>query len=172
MQLKHPLTGVIILLMTLCAHIGVAQSDLPPPPYAQITYSDGSSVLVPGSGRTFPLVGVQANQPVQVTVQLAPSYALQTFTIEALDGGVALPPTSAVPTDPRNFINCTTVPCAQRISTDDMAKLAFAFVPGSTPGSYRLVLRKGGIAMVLEFWVLSPDPQNNPPVITPETPNS
>ncbi len=48
-------------------------ADPPPLPYAQITYSDGSTVIAPGAGGTFPLVGLQPAQPVKVTLEL-PTY--------------------------------------------------------------------------------------------------
>src|SRR2546428_5650250 len=67
-------------------------ADTPNPPYVTVTYSDGSSVVAPGASGTFPLVGLQAAEPVQVVVQLTANHADELFTVQSLDGGVVAPP--------------------------------------------------------------------------------
>ena len=155
-------------------------ADVPPLPYAQITYGDGSSVVAPGSGGNFPLIGLQPTQPVQVVVQLASNHALQLYMIEALDGGTVTPPAGPavpVPSPSPKQIPCIDPPgvCFAPIPdvTTQSAQLIFTFVPGLLPGSYRVALRNGTRAMLLEFWVADPNnPQINPPAITPAAPDN
>ena len=160
----------VTLLVALSLHTPSAQADMPPPPYATITYSDQSSVIAPGTGGTFPLIGVQAGQAVQVQIDYPSNDALQIIILRALDGGAVLPPgsvTTVQTTGP------PAVSSALALPIDNNATLAFTFVPGSNPGSYRVMLQHNGTSMRLEFWVLdSANPQNNPPAITPATPEN
>jgi hypothetical protein len=144
-------------------------ADLPPLPYAQITYGDGSLVVAPGSGGTFPLIGLQPAQPIQVVVQLTPNHALQLYMIEALDGGEVIPPAEG--SAPMSSPGQSLAPIPD--VTTQSAQLAFTFVPGLLPGSYRIALRNGTRSMLLEFWVQDPNnPQVNPPTITSTAPNN
>ena len=153
-------------------------ADLPYPPYATITYADGSSVVAPGASATFPLIGLQPNQVVQVTVQYPAagppvqqtvplSLANALIVVQSLDGAAVLPPSGVTPVTNAVCLGCdpkTNVP----LLTNAMAQLSFSFVAGPLPGSYRVALRHGTRAMLLEFWVIDPqNPEINPPAITP-----
>jgi len=180
MRLQRSLSVVFIFLVILSLGTVVAQlpsptpADSPDPPYATVTYSDGSSVVSPGAGGSYGLVGLQAGQLIQVVVQLAPSHALQLYTIEALDGGAVLPPeSSAAPPTGQQALCSVCFGFTLPQITSDTATLSFTFVPGSEPGAYRVVLQQGARATVLQFWVPDPqNPQNDPPAITPATPNN
>jgi hypothetical protein len=167
----------ITFAIALSISAAVAQlPNLPDPPYATVTYSDGSSVVTPGAGGTFALVGLQPNVPIQVIVQYPSSDALQLINLEPLDGGAVLPPADTPVSTFNNpcpgcVIVIPVVPVP--LLTDKQASLAFTFVPGTLPGSYQIALRQGTHALVLHFWVLDADnPQNNPPAITPADPNN
>src|ERR1051326_3103763 len=144
-----------------------SQSDLPPPPYATVTYADGSSVVAPGAGGTFPLVGLALNGAVQVSVQypqdsrasLNPSPAGNVIVVQALDSGAIIPAAGA-----SSFPDLCDQPACQAVAVllDTQLKLTFGFVPGVIPGSYRVALRHGARTMLLEFWAADPsNPQIN-----------
>ncbi|HYR22271.1 MAG TPA: hypothetical protein VEP30_05030 [Chthoniobacterales bacterium] len=180
MRLKRGFSIIFIFLAALSLRTVWGQlpiptpANYPDPPYAVVTYNDGTSVVSPGAGGTFALVGLQANLPVQITVQYPISDSGQLINLEALDGGAVLPPSDAtVPTMPNVPSVIPHQPPIPPLSllTDNVAKLAFTFVPGSISGSYRIALRHGRHAMVLEFWVEDlVNPQNNPPAITAAEP--
>ncbi|HYR22714.1 MAG TPA: hypothetical protein VEP30_07315 [Chthoniobacterales bacterium] len=179
----------LILLTTISTRaLGQLRSaDLPPAPYATITYSNGSSVVAPGGGGTFPLIGLQPTEAVQVTVQYPPgqppanaSNSLAVIVLQALDGGILLPPagTTAVLPGLAFGFNCDigdglSVCPFLALVADTTGKLVFTFVPGLLPGSYRVALRHGTRAMLLEFWVEDlANLQNNPPAITAAQPDN
>ncbi len=113
--------------------------------------------------------------------------------IQVLDGGAVAPaaseaapvysPTPAPLPCPKG-VNCE--PCVpgaicnfyQYLSiipgiTETSAELSFTFVPGVIPGSYRVTIRRGTRAMLLEFWAADPNnPQINPPAITAAQPDN
>ncbi len=68
------------------------------PPYAIVTYpaadatAQAVSVVSPCTDGIFALVGLQPDQVVQVVVQYPTAEALQLVNLEALDGGIILPP--------------------------------------------------------------------------------
>ncbi len=176
-----------LLSVELCLAISPPgwSTDLPLPPYALVTYSDGTTVLSPGAGGTFALVGVQASQLVQVTVQYPTNDALQIIELEALDGGAVAPavlpgtnPNGQAPSPSPNpcqgCIPLNSAPVSSGLLiTDTNATLNFVFLPGTSPGSYRITLRKGASLMLLQFWVLDPQNlENNPPAITPADPSN
>ena len=156
---------IVCAAMLSCWNVGA--QNLLDPPYATITFSDGSSVVSPGAGGVFPLVGLQPNQAVKVDVQLPPDYALQLFRIESLDGGAVLPP--IIPASG----NCSLAQCNVIVQLPITTTLTFTFVAGSLPGRYRVPLRDGSRALLLEFWVQDMNnPQNNPPAITAAQPDN
>jgi hypothetical protein len=155
-------------------------SNLPDPPYAIITYIDtGSTVVAPAAGRIFPLVGLQPDQKVQITVQfslLAQGIQGQFFPIglgpngnapiiqaQALDGGTINGWTPDVtPAD----VN----PGIANLPVSNSGTITFTFQAAHDPGINQIALRQGSRAMGLQFWVLGP--QNNPPAITPADPSN
>ena len=168
MQIKFLLGANAMFALLCCTAYG--QSPTTPPPYATITYTDGSSVVAQSAGGTFPLVGLLQNQAVEVTMHYDPADIRRgVILVEALDGGALAPPVgwAAYPQ------YCSDVICQLGIALNNNAQLRFTFVPGSLPGRYRIMLRGGAGAMRLDFWVADPNnPQNNPLTITPATPDN
>ena len=135
----------------------------PPGVYATVTYSSGQSVVAPGAGGIFSLVGLQPGDVVQVVVQYPTSKAMQVVNLEALDGGIVLPPKMTRGT--------RRTPFSRVIGAD--GTLSFAFQAGSDPGLNQVSLRQGAKSLGLQFYVLdAQNPQNNPSAITPATPGS
>jgi hypothetical protein len=169
-----------------------APSPLPQPPYAIITYPSGDPTTQPVSvvslcaDGTFALVGLQPDEIVNIVVQYPTDQALETVGLEALDGGIILPPSSInaadtiTVTSPWGIIQVLApnapllVPNPQVsslvISVD--GTLTFTFVAAHQPGRNKITLRTGGGMLALQFWVFDPNnPQNNPGCITPTTPD-
>lgn len=135
----------------------------PPGVYAIVTYSSGQSVVAPAAGGIFSLVGLQPGEVVQVVVQYPTSKALQVVNLEALDGGIVLPPKMTRGT--------RQTPFSRGIGVD--GTLSFAFQASANPGLNQVSLRQGAKSLGLQFYVLDPqNPQNNPPTITPANPGS
>ena len=94
----------LFVLLTSTGHLlgapGQQLQNLPDPPYAIVTYSDGSSVVTTGNG-SFMRVGLQPDEVVQVIVQYPSNDILQLIDLEAIDGGLLAPPAaSALPAPP------------------------------------------------------------------------
>ena len=145
-------------------------SPLPQPPYAVITYPSTTSnapsvsVVSPCVGGFFSLVGLQPGQIVHVVVQFPTKQALQLVNLDALDGGLVLPPTAPAPAVPP-------LPSAISLPTDASAALSFTFIAARQPGKDQIRLLAGSQEFGLQFWVFDPhDAQNSPSAITPSNP--
>jgi len=131
----------------LCAQTAVISAT------ATIDFGNNQSVTANSNGTTFDRVGLQPNQVVDVTVQLSPVIAGRTIIVEPLDGGRVIGPASELV-----------------VAAD--GTFSFRFQAGGEPGIYQVTLHDGAQEIGLQFWVLDPqNPQNNPQVLTPSTPN-
>ena len=92
------------------------------------------------------LVGVQPGEVVTVTVQFASKHAGEAVEVGSLDGGW--------------IGNASSAASAQGLVT-------FRFRAPANNGQIRILVRHGLTNLQLLFWVLSPNPENNPPVVTP-----
>lgn len=109
---------------------------------ATIQFGNGQSAVINDFSDE---VGVQPNQAVTVTISFPSDAAGEPVQIASLDGGI---------------VNGLGV-------IDGDGTLAFGFeAPGNT-GQIRIVIRHGLKTVRLLFWVLSSNPENNPPVVTP-----
>lgn len=145
----------------------VPTSDLPDPPYARVWYSKTESVVASCRSGIFDCVGLQSDQTVQVTVQCPAGRAFQKVTVQTLDGGtVARPLATSAPDAP------TASDRAISLSTSADGTFTFVFQAGHNPGLNQVSLRQGSQELGLQFWVLDPqNPQNNPPILTPNKPS-
>jgi len=115
---------------------------------ATVQFSNGQTVaLADFSDR----IGVQPGEVVSVTIQFAPSHAGEAIGIEPLDGGRISKTSTAV---------------------SDQGLATFSFQAAPSAGLNRVVVRHGLQTLLAHFWVLSSNPQNNPPVVTPANPES
>jgi hypothetical protein len=116
-----------------------------------VQLSPTQAVVTSTNSGIFPLVGVQPDQTVQVTVQYPPNQALQTVQATPLDGGtIAFPPGGTT------------------ISAD--GTITFAFTATHDPGLNQISLQQGSVELGVEFWVFdNSDPDNNPPTAQPIT---
>jgi hypothetical protein len=89
-------------------------------------------------------IGVQPGETVTVTVQFAPNTVGEPTHVGALDGGRISNASSAV---------------------SDQGIVSFTFQAAASPGLSRVVVQHGLRMLRMQFWALSPNPQNNPPVI-------
>lgn len=89
---------------------------------------------------------MQPRDVIVVTVQFPVANAGENVNVEPLDGGRLSNAASAV---------------------GDDGVVTFRFQASPNAGQNRVVVRHGLKSLRLQFWVLNPAPQNNPPVITP-----
>ena len=184
---------VIALICTLAPKLKAdppTTDPLPQPPYAIITYPSADpttqsvSVVSPGVDGVFALVGLVPNEIVQVTVQYPTSEALGLVSLNALDGGMILPPSSLdIATQSVSapwglvqqllpVILQPKIPQVPSLIIGADGTLSFTFVATSNPGKNQVSLQEGGQELGLQFWVLDPqNVQNNPPTINPGNPN-
>jgi hypothetical protein len=122
-----------------------------PLPSLLVNLGPTQAVIASANGQIFPLVGVQPDQTVQVTVQYPPDQALQTVQATPLDGGtISFPPGGTT------------------ISAD--GTITFAFTATHDPGLNQVSLQQGSVELGVEFWVFdNSDPENNPPTVEPVT---
>jgi hypothetical protein len=93
-------------------------------------------------------IGLAASEIVDVTVQFPAANAGENVDIGQLDGGCVSNGSSVVTNE---------------------GVVAFRFQATPNAGQNRVILRHGSQTLRLQFWVLNPaNPQNNPPVVTPE----
>ena len=200
MQRRCPRAGVVLLALWFTA-AAVLRADppteppprpnpLPEPPYAIITYptanvtSQAASVVSPCVDGIFGLVGLQPGDVVQVTIQYPTTEQLQLVSLEALDGGMILPPTVQTPDTswiPTPMPSSTPVhavtsepklPSSLSLIISVDGTLSFTFVATSVPGKNQVSMRQADEELGLQFWVLDPqEPENNPVVITANNPN-
>jgi hypothetical protein len=147
-----------------------------PPPglaVASVTYPNGGSVVTHCQTGRFELVGAQPGDVLQVTVYYPTDQALQIVNLEALDGGMLLPPT-VEPIEPPP-LGCVGDGCPNQptpalslvINAD--GTISFTFVVGQDPGLRQISLRQGDQELGLQFWVNDPDnPDSNPPALSPQ----
>jgi hypothetical protein len=115
-----------------------------------------SAIVQFGNGQTVTLddlserVGVQPGEVVTVTIQVGANNVGAPVVVEPLDGGFA------------------TVSSA----VSDQGVATFSLRAPNERGEDRVMMRYGVQSLRLKFWVLGADRQNNPPVITPATPQS
>ncbi|PZR73708.1 MAG: hypothetical protein DLM73_10140 [Chthoniobacterales bacterium] len=114
---------------------------------ATIAFADGSIVQTRAATGKFQLVGLHANESVNIAIPV-PAAGIGAFVaVQSLDGG-------------------TVVGASQVPVTNGVA--AIGFQAGSQPGLYRVLIGGAGSPATLQFWI--PDPQNpkaNPPVVNP-----
>lgn len=158
---------------------------LPTPPYAIVTYASAStstsslSVVSPCVEGVFGLVGLQPDQVIQVVVQYPTSQALQLVSLEALDGGTILPPSSVSATTTNvsigQLLQGVPIPATPQVASlviSANGTLTFTFKATHDPGRNQIALRQGGQELGLQFWVFDlQNAANNPVAITPATPN-
>jgi hypothetical protein len=108
---------------------------------ATVQFSNGQTVVLDDFSDQ---IGVQPGEVVSVTIQFAPNHAGEPIKVESLDGGRISNPSTAV---------------------SDEGLVTFSF-QGAGTGQNRVVVRHGSQTVLTHFWVLSSNPQNNPPVIT------
>lgn len=110
-------------------------------------------MLANSDGRAFELVGLEANDVVDVTVQFPADKAGHTIRIEPLDGGCVVSANDAVFVAADGTVN-------------------FRFQAGNSSGRYQISLHDGAEEIGLQFWVLDlVNPQNNPRTLTPTDPS-
>jgi hypothetical protein len=109
----------------------------------------GQAVVASASEQIFPLVGLQPDQTVQVTIQYPPDQALQTVAATPLDGGtISFPPGG------------TTINAAGTIT--------FAYTATHEPGLNQVSVQQGSVELGIQFWVRDAEnPENNPPTVEP-----
>lgn len=142
-----------IALWTLALSIAalMAASALPPvaPPVLLVSLGPTGSVFATANGNIFPLVGVQPDQSIQITVQFGTDQIAQTAQLTALDGGTLTFPPTGLTVSPEGTI-------------------AFSFVATHDPGLNQISLLVGGQEFGVQLWVLDlSDPANNPPTVAP-----
>jgi hypothetical protein len=153
-------------------------AELPNPPYAIVTYpsanpaTQSQSVTTSCLNGIFELVGLQPDQVVQVVVQYPTNQALQVVNLEALDGGIILPPTVGPVNPPRGPLTVPVQPVSLSLVISTDGTVVFTLQATHNLGRNQIRLRQGSQELGLQFWVLDPqNPQNNPPAITPDNPN-
>ena len=112
-------------------------------PTAKIQFSNGQTVALDDFSD---LVGVQPGEVVTVTVQFASKHAGEAVEVGSLDGGWIGNVSSAV---------------------SEQGLVTFRFQAPGNSGQIRISVRHGFRIPHLLFWVLSSNPENNPPVVTP-----
>jgi hypothetical protein len=114
---------------------------------ATVQFSNGQTVVTDFSDQ----IGVQPGEVVSVTIQFASNHAGEAIKVESLDGGRIGNGSTAV---------------------SEEGRVTFTFQSAAIAGLNRVVVRHGLRTLRAQFWVLSSNPQNNPPVITPANPES
>jgi hypothetical protein len=110
---------------------------------ATIQFSNGQTVALDDFSD---LVGVQPGEVVTVTIQFASKHAGEAIEVGSLDGGWIGNASSAV---------------------SGQGLVTFRFQAPANYGQIRISVRHGLRTLHLLFWVLSSNPENNPPVVTP-----
>ncbi len=139
MKIFYLITAAIILI---CVGPNPVHAQNAPDTSATIQFGNGQSVVIDDFSDQ---IGVQPKELVTVTVRFAPDAAAEPVQMESLDGGI---------------INGPGV-----IAGD--GTLTFGFQAPGNSGQDRILLRHGLKTLRLLFWVLSSNPENNPPVVTP-----
>jgi len=152
MQLKSIYRACVICAFAF-SPFAVAEpvQTAPKLPSLLVNLGPTQAVIASANGQIFPLVGVQPDQTVQVTVQYPPDQALQTVQATPLDGGtISFPPGGTT-------INAN-------------GTITFAFTATHDPGLNQVSLQQGSVELGVEFWVFdNSDPENNPPTVQPIT---
>jgi|ERR1700730_2028352 len=196
LRLTRALAAWLFLQVGLTTSVTSAPNpqDLPPPPYATITYSSTQSppqtVVVPCAKGVFALVGLQPDQIIQVTVQypvvqptppsvppLANLFVVPGAIINAepLDGGTVTVPTGGLVVASNGTVTftfqATHDPGVNQIS------LRQAFPAPSTDPIPTVPQANIGVGLArqelgLQFWVNdTANPKNNPAMITADDPS-
>jgi len=109
---------------------------------ATVQFSNGQNVSIDDFSDT---IGVQPGEVVSVTIQFTPDAAGEPVQMASLDGGTINGP---------------------GVISDD-GTFTFGFQAPGNSGQIRILVRHGLRTLRLLFWVLSSNPENNPPVVTP-----
>jgi hypothetical protein len=143
-------SSALLLLITGDA-VGDLGGTAPTLPSLLVNLGPTQAVIASANGQIFPLVGLQPDQTVQVTVQYPSDQALQTVQATPLDGGtISFPPGGTT-------INAN-------------GTITFAFTATHDPGLNQVSLQQGSVELGVEFWVFdNSDPENNPPTVQPAT---
>jgi hypothetical protein len=115
---------------------------------ATVQFSNGQTVSIADFSDQ---IGVQPGEAVSVTIQFTSDHAGEAINVEPLDGGRISKTSTAV---------------------SDQGLATFSFQAAGGAGLNRVVVRHGLQTLLAQFWVLSSNPQNNPPVVTPANPES
>lgn len=121
-------------------------------PLATVVFPNGYLIEARTRDGSSPLMGILANETVNVQLTFPATCIGQTILTEALDSGLA---TAARPDE--------------TLGSDGM--VPFVFTAGDQPGLYRIVIKVGETVSTLQFWVANlEDPSVNPPVLLPQPP--
>lgn len=110
---------------------------------ATVQFSNGQTAAIDDFSDQ---IGVQPGEVVRVTIQFSPTQTGEVVNFESLDGG--------------RISNASTA-----VTNEGSVTFSFQGVGGA--GQNRVMVRHGFQTLRVQFWVLSSNPQNNPPVITP-----
>lgn len=114
---------------------------------ATIQFNNGQTVTIDDFSDQ---IGVQPGETVTVTIQFDSSHAGESIDVGSLDGGW--------------ISNASTL-------ISDEGQATFSFQSTATPGGERVVVHYGLRTLRIQFWALSSNPEDNPPVVTPAHPN-
>jgi hypothetical protein len=114
---------------------------------ATVQFSSGESVTVTDFSEP---MGVAPGEVVHLTVNIPGTESGEDVSVRSLDGGRVISNDNAI---------------------TDVGTFSFVFKATPNIGENRVELRYGMRRLRLQFWVLdTANPQNNPPVITPDHP--
>jgi len=113
---------------------------------ATVRFSNGQTIQITDFSDP---VGIQPGENVTVTVQFAQNNVGEPTNVGSLDGGRISNASSAV---------------------SDQGLVSFTFQAAASPGLSRVVVQHALQMLRMQFWALSSNPQNNPPVITAANP--
>jgi hypothetical protein len=145
--MKRLLLACTAIAMCICGPSWQLRAQTTADPVVTVQFSNGQTVIVKDFSEP---VGVAPNGILHLTVALPGAVVGERVHIGSLDGGHVIS---------RNDV------------TTDQGTVSFVFQATANVGQNRVELRHGARKLRLQFWVLdTANPQNNPPVITPTTP--
>jgi hypothetical protein len=114
---------------------------------ATVIFADGSTVQTWATTGRFQLIGLHANESVNIALPTSADSIGTSAAIQLLDGGTILGTTQASTINPL---------------------VSIAFRAADKPGVYRVLVRGPGPPQTLQFWVRNTqDPSAYPPVVNP-----
>lgn len=137
----------IYAAFALCIYGGSSQScGQTTDPTAAVQFANGQTVAIDDFSEP---VGVQPGEVVTVTIQFASNHAGEAIEIGPLDGGLIRHAATAV---------------------SENGQATFSFQSAASAGDQRIAVHYGLRTLLVHFWALSTNPEINPPVVTPATP--